>query len=102
MDRVREILHGARTPAGIIKLMRADTWALGRDMCNQCCPLLPPRQVADHERGIKAIIALQSYVGITETYEEAECAWDAFEEWEKRSILSAAALVLPPDWDKAA
>jgi len=46
------------------------------------------------EKGIKAIIALQALVGITETEEKARKGWRAMKDWEKERTLAAHATLI--------
>jgi hypothetical protein len=45
------------------------------------------------EEGIKAIIALQAVVGITETEEQARKGWNSMANWEKQSTEDAYNMV---------
>lgn len=55
----------------------------------------------DRERGIKAVIELQAYVGIVEPQDRATRSWDAMRDWEKlattrahKSITGSSTLVV--------
>lgn len=49
------------------------------------------------EQGIQAIIALQAFVGIVETREQAERGWDAMDERERKQTEFAVAFFLSPE-----
>ena len=46
-------------------------------------------QKSDREKGIQAIIDLQWKIGIKETRERAEEAWDKFSESQKQTTMAA-------------
>lgn len=50
----------------------------------------------DRETGVKAIIYLQSLVGITETQQQAELGWDRMTNHEREQTMLAYAMLGTP------